>query len=297
MTYKEKLLHRTHTIGNTICVGLDPVLAKIPGDAKPEDKIKRFYSNMLEAMLRRNILPAAVKPNMAYYEAHGIDCLRVLQELMNDFKSAGILTILDAKRGDIASTAGAYAQMSFGVFAADAVTVAPYMGLDSVKPFQDKSDGQGIYVLVRTSNPSAKDFEDLTVLSEEGPVKLYQKVAEKLTAWNDGNLGAVVGATAPAELEKLLAYWHLGGQVEGHRDHKDIPVLIPGVAVTGVSGGQGGSIADVVRAMRNAGSPIQLHLINSSSGINYAYEKYSNLTPADASVKALEEMFQEFAKA
>ncbi len=307
MSFQEKLLSRTHAAKNTICVGMDPILKKIPGQENPAEKIKRFYSDMLEAMLAKNILPAAVKPNMAYYEALGLPCLQVLQDLIKAYRDAGILTILDAKRGDISSTSGAYAQMAFQVFGADAVTVAPYMGLDTVKPFQDlaQSEGkdQGMYVLVRTSNPSAKDFQSL-MIAENGEGKsgenisgtgkektidrarpLYELVAEKLADWNDGSLGAVVGATAPKELFDLLVYWKSRG--------REVPVLIPGIAIAGVSGGQSGSVTDVYKAILDAKSDPYLHLINSSSGINYAYEKFSDLKPAEASVRALGELMDE----
>jgi orotidine-5'-phosphate decarboxylase len=286
MSFQERLVSRTRKAGNAVCVGMDPVLKKIPGTGSPEERIKRFYSDMLEAMLAKNILPAAVKPNLAYYEAVSLPCLQVLHDLIKAFKAAGPLVVLDAKRGDISSTSGAYAQMAFQVFGADAVTVAPYMGQDTIKPFQDVAKDQGIYVLVRTSNPSAKDFQELSVGSDGTP--LYRVVAEKLADWNDGNLGAVVGATAPTELRDLLLYWRGRG--------KEIPVLIPGIAISGVSGGQTGSVTDVYQAIRDAGSDAHLHLLNSSSGINYAYEKFPNLSPAKASVQALEELIAESAQ-
>ena len=283
MTYQEMVAARTRRAGNTVCVGMDPILKKIPGGGSPEEKIKRFYSDLLETMLARKVLPAAVKPNIAYYEAISLSCLQVLKDLIAAFRAAGVLVILDAKRGDISSTSGAYAQSAFDVFGADAVTAAPYMGLDTIKPFQDVSKGQGIYVLVRTSNPSARDFQDLAVGPEGIP--LYRKVAEKLADWNDGNLGAVVGATAPKELRDLLAYWKGRG--------REVPVLIPGIAIAGVSGGQTGSVSEVYQAIKDAGSDPWLHLINSSSGINYAYEKFPALAPAQASVNALEELIAE----
>jgi orotidine-5'-phosphate decarboxylase len=142
-------------------------------------------------------------------------------------------------------------------------------------------------VLVRTSNPSARDFQELKVGPEGEP--LYRAVAARLADWNDGNLGAVVGATAPRELRELLAFWKGRG--------REVPVLIPGVAIAGVSGGQTGSVAEVYQAIRDAGSDRALHLINSSSGINYAYEKFPALKPAEASVQALEELCEEIARA
>jgi len=286
-TYAERVADRVREAGNPVCVGLDPVAKKIPGDGPLEERIKRFYSNLLDAMLARDLLPAAVKPNMAYYEGVSLACLQVLQDLIRAFRDAGVLVILDAKRGDIASTSGAYARSAFKVFGADAVTAAPYMGIDTIKPFQEESQGQGIYVLVRTSNPSAKDFQELKVGPEGEP--LYRAVAAKLADWNDGNLGAVVGATAPRELRELLSYWKGRG--------REVPVLIPGIAVAGVTGGQTGSVAEVYQAIREAGSDPALHLINSSSGINYAYEKFPALKPAEASLQALEDLCEEIARA
>jgi len=287
ITYAERVAARVREAGNPVCVGMDPVAKKIPGDGPPEERIKRFYSAMLDAMLARDLLPAAVKPNMAYYEGVSLACLSVLQDLIKAFRDAGVLVVLDAKRGDIASTSGAYARSAFQVFGADAVTAAPYMGIDTIQPFQQESRGQGIYVLVRTSNPSAKDFQELRVGPEGEP--LYRAVAAKLADWNDGSLGAVVGATAPRELRDLLAYWKGRG--------REVPVLIPGVAVAGVSGGQTGSVSEVYQAIKDAGSDPSLHLINNSSGINYAYEKFPSLKPAEASVQALDDLCQEIARA
>ena len=138
-------------------------------------------------------------------------------------------------------------------------------------------------MLTRTSNPSAKDFQEVS-LSYEGK-SLYYLVAEKISEWNDGNLGAVVGATAPHELEDLLKLWIKKGS--------EVPCLIPGVDVRGVKGGQGGSMEDVVMAISNAGGDKGLHVINSSSGINYAWEKYQELNYAEAAVRALEGMIEE----
>jgi len=280
MAYKDRIKSRAAAVSNTICMGMDPVLKRIPLQGKPEEIIKEFYTSILYEMLRKNVFPAAVKPNIAFYEAISPECLLVLKDLIKAYQKEGIMVILDAKRGDIGKTSAAYATMAFENFMADAVTVAPYMGLDSVKPFQQASKEQGIYILTRTSNPGAKDFQE-AVLTESGKA-LYLLVAEKISHWNDGNLGAVVGATAPEELEDLLKLWISAGG--------EVPCLIPGVSVKGVKGGQGGSIQDVLRAIDNAGGDRNLHLINSSSGINYAWEKYPDLKYWEASVKAMEKM-------
>jgi orotidine-5'-phosphate decarboxylase len=287
VTYRQRLQERTRKTGNILCVGLDPVLKKMPPrEGKPADRVRRFYADLLEAMAKRQLFPAAVNPNSAYFEALGLDALGVLQTLMREYREAGMLVILDAKRGDISTSSGAYAGAAFDTFGADAVTAAPYMGADSIGPFQDAAAanaiGQGIYVLVRTSNPGARDFQELTVdLGQGRRLPLYRVVAEKVAAWDRGDLGAVVGATAPAELEELVGFWRGLG--------REIPMLIPGISVGGI--GQGGDIVAVLRAIRNGGGDTTLHLLNSSSGVNYAHERFTGLTPAEASLKAMEEIF------
>jgi orotidine-5'-phosphate decarboxylase len=286
-TYRQRLLDRTRKAANTLCVGLDPVLKKLPpSDGKPADRIRRFYADLLEGIAKTGLHPAAVKPNIAYFEALGLDALAALQAMIREYRDAGILVILDAKRGDIATSSGAYAEAAFDTFASDAVTAAPYMGSDSLGPFQDaaakRGQGQGTYVLVRTSNPGARDFQELTVdLGQGERLPLYRVVARKVAEWDRGDLGAVVGATAPAELESLVAFWRGLGN--------EIPMLIPGISVGGI--GQGGDIGEVRRAIRNAGGDPDLHLLNSSSGVNYAYERFSGVTPAEASLKAIEEIY------
>ena len=291
-TYRARLLERVRNTGNTLCVGLDPVPAKLPpGEGRDADRVRRFYADLLEAMARRNLYPAAVKPNSAYFEALGVEAVGVLQTLIAEYRQAGMLVILDAKRGDISTSSGAYALAAFGAFGADAVTAAPYMGGDSIGPFQDvaaaRAAGQGTYVLVRTSNPGARDFQDLIVDGgAEGRQPLYRVVAARVAAWDrgalHGTLGAVVGATAPAELEALVAFWRGLGN--------EIPMLIPGISVGGI--GQGGDIGDVRRAIRAGGGDPSLHLLNSSSGVNYAHTRFPGLPPAEASLKAMEEIFK-----
>ncbi len=290
MTYRQRLCDRIRESGNALCVGLDPVLSKIPpSDRSPADRIRKFYTDLLEAMSKSRLMPAVVKPNIAYFESLGTETLVVLRTLIEEYRSAGIMVILDAKRGDISTTSGAYAEMAFNHYAADAVTVAPYMGSDSIAPFQDKAKDQGIYVLVRTSNPGAKDFQDLKVEFQGSMRPLYWVVAWKLVAWDRGDLGAVVGATSPRELEELVAFWK-------SMKH-EIPMLIPGISVAGVEGGQGGDVMEVIRAIRNGGGDTQLHLLNSSSGVNYAHSRFPKLKPAEASLKAIEELFGAMEKA
>lgn len=260
-TFSSQLEARIEKCGNPICMGMDPVLDLMPIDGSPEEKIKRFYFEILEEIVRRGIAPAVVKPNSAYYECISIDALKVLQDLIKAYEREGMPTILDAKRGDIGKSSAAYATAAFDVFGASAVTVSPWMGSDSVEPFLKNQVSKGVYTLLRTSNKGAADFQDLPLT--EGHQAFYG-VAKKLIEWDNGNLGAVVGATHPEELERITRFF-----VE---QNHEIPFLIPGVSIPGVPGGQGGDAASVLKAIRNGGGKRRFHVLNSSSGLNFAWQ-------------------------
>ena len=161
--FYDRLEQRIAKCGNPVCMGMDPVLKLIPLEGTPEDRIKRFYSDILECCLKRNVQPAVVKPNSAYYECVSVQSMLVLQQLIADYRSAGIPVILDAKRGDIGKSSAAYANAAYDVYRADAVTVSPWMGADSVGPFIRENSENGAYVLLRTSNKGAHDFQDLQI--------------------------------------------------------------------------------------------------------------------------------------
>jgi orotidine-5'-phosphate decarboxylase len=259
--FTDRLETRIKNAGNCICMGMDPVLSLIPIEGTPAEVILEFYMKILEEMDAQKLYPAAVKPNSAYYECLGIDALRTLQTLIEEYKKRDVLVILDAKRGDIGKSSQAYADAAFSVYHADSVTVSPYMGSDSVKPFlQDPH--LGVYTLLRTSNKGAADFQDV-LTADNTP--FYQVVAQKLLEWDNGNLGAVVGATNPQELEKITS-WFCSQNAE-------IPFLIPGVSVSGVPGQQGGDAKTVLSAIKNGGSERNIHLLNSSSGLSYAWQR------------------------
>jgi orotidine-5'-phosphate decarboxylase len=181
---------RTREAGNIVCFGLDPVLERIPLEGAPHQVVERFGLGFLDACQRRGVLPAAVKPNAAYYEALGPDAVASLSRVCKAWRDAGVLVVLDAKRGDIGRSSGAYAQAAFGPFSADVVTAAPYMGRDSVEPFLTEPD-KGAFLLLRTSNPGARDFQDLVLDGEP----LYLHVARKALSWKGSEkIGFVVGA-------------------------------------------------------------------------------------------------------
>ncbi len=230
-------------------INLDPWAPSMP-----IDDIAAFNRAIIDAT---HDLVCVYKPNSAFYEAGGIDGLRALQDTVEAAHAKGIPVILDAKRGDIGNTSVAYAKAAFEVWGADALTVSPYMGGDSLEPFLAYED-RGVFVLTRTSNPGAADIEELTVQSPDGPRPLYEQVAIAATGWDArGNVGLVVGATAPDELARVRAL------------APGMPILVPGV------GTQGGDIAASVRNGvdadgRRAVIAVGRQVIYASKGAGYA---------------------------
>ena len=275
----ERIKARTHEAGNNVCFGLDPLLERIPLEGEPHQVVEQFGLGFLDACHKRGVLPAAVKPNAAYYEAFGPKSVQALSRICQEWSKAGVHVILDAKRGDIGRTSEAYSRAAFGHFAADTVTVAPYMGRDSVEPFLSTPD-RGIFLLLRTSNPGAKDFQDLSIDGKP----LYLHVAEAVLSWKGADqMGFVVGATAPEELERIAGWF-------AQRPFQS-PFLIPGVSVPGVKGGQGGGIDEVVRRLRAGGLDPWGHLVNASSGLNFAWERTGDRASwAQAGAQALQEL-------
>lgn len=270
MTYTELLKKSADKSGNIACMGLDPVLDKIPeGPGLPGERIYSFYENILNCAVKRKIYPSAVKPNYAFYAQYGIGGIETLKKIIDIYRREGIPVILDVKRGDIGSTAAAYAREAFDFFEADAVTLAPYMGYDSIGPFVDRKPEGGFYVLTKTSNQSSSEFQDLEVSG----TPLYMKTAEKIIEWNRPGIGSVVGATYPEQLRKISSLFAGAG--------REIPLLIPGV------GSQGGDIKEVMDILRDAGS-VKIHRINSSSAINYAYLNSPGRDYAEAAIDELE---------
>lgn len=247
MNWRQKLLNVVHQNNSLLCVGLDTDAAKIPkfllGSSK--NPVLDFNKAIIDAT---NDLVCAYKLNMAFYEVFGKKGIEALEKTIHYIPST-IVIILDGKRNDIGNTAQKYAQSLFDTLKADAVTLNPYLGKDGITPFLDYKD-KCSFILCRTSNPSAGDFQDLVVSS----VPLYQIVAKKIREWDvNENCGAVVGATYPEELKIVRAI--LGDT---------IPILIPGV------GKQGGDVEKTVRNGSN--SRKEMALINSSREIIFAGE-------------------------
>ncbi|MDD5126606.1 MAG: orotidine-5'-phosphate decarboxylase [Dehalococcoidales bacterium] len=240
MNFIAKLADAARNNKSLVCVGLDPDPRLMP----PGVELAEFNRTIIDATAD---LVCAYKPNLAFYEALGVPGLEALQETVRHVPK-NIPVIGDAKRGDIGNTAKAYARALFDNFNFDAATVSPYLGFDSVEPFLQYQD-RGIFILCRTSNKGATDFQSLQVQPDNLP--LFEIVARKASQWNTGgNIGLVVGATYPEELKQI------------RQTYPDMPLLIPGV------GAQGGDLAQVVSYGVDARR--EKTIINSSRGILYA---------------------------
>ena len=245
MIFTEQLLRAQQLNDSLLCVGLDPEPSKFPGAWKGQpDRIYDFCAAIVDAT---KDLVCAFKPQIAYFAAHRAE--DQLERLMAHMRRAApnVPVILDAKRGDIGSTADQYAHEAFTRYQADAVTLSPFMGFDTMEPFL-KYPGKGVILLCRTSNPGGSDLQFLETNGE----KLYERVA-RLAAheWNtSGQISLVVGATFPAEIARVRA-------IVG-----DVPLLVPGI------GAQGGDIEATVKAGRTANATGLM--INSSRAILYA---------------------------
>jgi len=248
MKFLDMLRSAERQNGSMLCVGLDPEPARFPaamqGDAS---KIFDFCAAIVDATAD---LVSAFKPQIAYFAANRAEAQ--LERLMAHMRRAapGVPIILDAKRGDIGSTAEQYAREAFERYGADAVTLSPFMGFDTIQPYL-KYHGKGAFLLCRTSNPGGDDFQNQRLATVAGEPLLYEHIAQLAQGpWNlNGQLGLVVGATYPAEIERVRAL------------APALPLLIPGV------GAQGGDALATVRAGWRKGGPI---IVNSSRAILYA---------------------------
>lgn len=263
MNYSELLKKSAAEAGNIVCMGLDPVLDALPFPEKNiTERIAGYFEIIFREMKARSLKVAAFKPNAGYYAMldrpledrfEGSLALAAVIRLIRDL-FPGTPVILDAKRGDIATSSLNYAREAFETWTADCVTVSPYMGTDSVMPFAFAD--KGMYILNRTSNPGGKDLQNKT--GENGK-PLYMTVAEAIAGWHAEHegIGAVAGATNLKEFEDIAAFYA----------EKDIPLLIPGV------GSQGGTAPEVMALMRKTGYPVALARINSSSGLTHPWKK------------------------
>jgi orotidine-5'-phosphate decarboxylase len=272
--FADSLMAAIKRVGNPVCVGIDPRPEDLPDgflDLYPGNRagmaqaLEKFGHEVVDVVA--SLVPA-VKFQAAFYEAYGPEGVAALHATAAYARKAGLIVLMDGKRNDIGSTAEAYARAYLGKvpvgdrfepsWDVDALTVNPYLGIDGITPFVKVAtrEGKGIFVLVRTSNASAREFQDL--ICDGRP--LYRHVADRLASWAAPHrgesgysfVGAVVGATYPSELAEL------------RQALPGVPFLVPGY------GTQGGSASDVAPAFDSEGLGA---LINSSRGITFAYRK------------------------
>ena len=270
MSFLEKLNKAAEKNHSLLCVGLDSDFEKIPeclkkGKGKEVQLSSRQRADII-LEFNRAIIDAtrdtvcAYKPNSAFYEALGGRGLEILKQTIQYIRerAPAIPVILDAKRADIGSTNASYVQFAFSYLKADAITLHPYLGREALQPFLDQKE-KGIFVLCRTSNPGAGEFQDLVVevktprhSTGQAPEELYKVVARQVAdEWNmNGNCGLVVGSTYPEELKEVRAI--VGA----------MPILVPGI------GTQGGDVEKTIKAgIIDKGNGI---IVNSSRGIIFA---------------------------
>lgn len=271
MNYTDFLEHSAKKFKSIVCFGMDPVIEKIPESGSIDRVIKTFYENILNRIVQKKIYPGAVKPNYAFYAQYGLEGLKALIDVIKLYQSEGLPVILDVKRGDIGPTALAYAKEAFEFFSADAVTLSPFLGYDSIAPFINTFPDKGYYILTKTSNNSSCEIQDIMYNGKP----LYEYVSKKILDWFHPGIGSVVGATFPEQLSTIISIFN--------DSKKKIPLLIPGI------GSQGGDLIDVVQRLHQSHS-IMIHRINSSSGINYAYLNSPEAYYADAAVNAIAEL-------
>jgi orotidine-5'-phosphate decarboxylase len=274
MSFAERLLEAQRAKDTVAVLGLDPQLDTKSAPGIPGGfTLTRFCCEIVEACAP---YIAAIKPQLAFFEARGLDGLHSLAEILRFARTLELLTIADAKRGDIGSTSAAYAEafLNGGDFGCDAVTVNPYLGSDAMAPFVAKvRAGKGLFVLVKTSNPSSGEFQDRP--APDRP--LWEAVAERVNGWGGdfigahglSPVGAVVGATYSAHARRAR-------ELMPHA-----VILAPGY------GAQGASAADSVAAARADGSGIA---VNASRSLMYAYQKRPDLIPAAAAAEAAQRM-------
>ncbi len=256
MNFSDKLEKIVKANNSLLCVGLDPN----PFDLRGKKNQFEFNREIID-LTAQDV--CAYKPNIAFYSAAGIKGLESLIKTIHYIKTKypEIPVLLDAKRGDVGHTSEMYAKELFDMYGADAATVIPYYGFDSLEPFFKRS-GRGVFVICRTSNPGAKDFQDL----ESGAVKVYQRVAEKIAQWSIKypNVHLEIGATWPGEIGVL---------------RKMIPEMIFLIAGVGAQGG------DIKRTLENGLRADKKGLIiNSSRGIIY------DKSPAEAAKRLKDEI-------
>jgi orotidine-5'-phosphate decarboxylase len=274
MDFVDRLIAAQESKKSVAVLGVDPQLDTRSARGLPEGyDLARFCLEVVEGCAPFVI---AIKPQLAFFEARGLDGMHVFVEILKLARSLGLVIIADAKRGDIGSTSAAYAEafLGNGDFACDAVTVNPYLGSDALAPFIARArEGRGLFVLVKTSNPSSGEFQDRNAPDEP----LWELVAKRVNGWGSefvgthdlSPVGAVVGATYPDHARRAR-------QLLPHS-----VILVPGY------GAQGAGADDAIAAVRPDGLGV---IVSSSRSLMYAYLKHPGMRPGEAAAAAAETM-------
>jgi len=301
MNYIAQLRRATILYKSIMCFGLDPVIAAMHKKFSNAG-IEGFYYMLQELfayMKEQKVFPGAFKPNHGFYSIYGngreynFRGLEVLGKILNLIEEMfpNMPAILDFKRGDIGKSSANYGVEGFEFWNADAATIAPYMGGDSMRPFAEwcdkqpqKAENRGVYALNLTSNPGANDFEMQDMANGK---KLYMKVAEWIrdNAEKHPGLGAVVGAPDLNGLRDIAKFYNANPEVE-------VPLLIPGInGLNAASGGQGGRADEVVTVLKYVGYDISIVRPNVSSGLTHPWGE-KNPAPDDWKKIIVDNLFQ-----
>jgi len=274
MNFADRLVDASHRKNSAVVLGIDPQLDTADAPGVPRGyTLVRFCCEIVEACAGSAI---AVKPQLAFYEARGLEGMRAFCEVVKTARRLGLIAIADAKRGDIGTTSAAYAEafLGDGDFSCDAVTVNPYQGSDALAPFIAKvGTGRGVFVLVRTSNPSSGEFQDRN--APDRPI--WESVAARVHGWGRehvgagglSSVGAVVGATYPRDARRARELMPAA------------TILVPGY------GAQGGTAEDAVASARADGTGF---IVNASRSLMYAYLKKEGAKPVEAAAEYAEAM-------
>ena len=275
MNFADRLAHASRQKDSVVVLGIDPQLDTSTSLGVPRGyTLARFCCELVEACAGSAI---AVKPQLAFYEARGVDGMRAFCEVVKLARRLGLITIADAKRGDIGTTSAAYAEafLGDGDFNCDAITVNPYQGSDALMPFiaKVKSSDRGVFVLVKTSNPSSGEFQDLSASNRP----IWESVAARVNGWGGdyvgesglSSVGAVVGATYPKDARRARELMPAA------------TILVPGY------GTQGGTAADAVASARSDGTGF---IVNASRSLMCAYQKKDGAKPVEAAAEYAEAM-------
>jgi len=278
MNFADRLAEASRLKDSVVLLGVDPQLDTPESPGVPRGHtLAGFCCEIVEACARSVV---AVKPQLAFYEARGLEGMRAFVEVVKTARRLGLITIADAKRGDIGTTSAAYAEafLGDGDFACDAVTINPYQGSDATMPFIARvRDGRGVFVLVKTSNPSSGEFQDVIAQDGSGTTRpIWESVAARVNGWGGdfvgasglSAVGAVVGATYPDHARRARQLMPAA------------TILVPGY------GAQGGTAADAIASARADGSGI---IVNASRSLMYSYVKNGG-NPAEAAAAYAESM-------